>query len=579
MRDYAVELPFSLDHDLRIAGWNGVISPYPDMNVRQKAMQSQRSALLKKFSDPPSETADSNALTLFLSINEKCKHFNLDTSSCTNIEAIAIGEAKDFLDRLFHPYDQSEGNLRRLTLAEISSRLGVGNGANIGAFSTDFLSKIGTSKMSATDRRLHLLYVQAISCDPLWSSVESTRSKFRETDIVPGSRLSFVPKTVEISRTICTEPLLNMLFQKGIASVLEDLLKEACGISLSQQPDWNRSLAQLGSKTGKFGTIDLSSASDSMSTSLVTEMFPKHVLHMLEMFRSPCTILPDGTSVELHMISSMGNAFTFPLQTIFFTSLVYGVYKALGLVFLKPRKHSSGNFAVFGDDIICLRQAYDLLIRVLSICGFDVNVNKSFNTGLFRESCGHDYFHGRNVRGVYIKTLKTEGDRYSAINRLNRWSAVWNIPLPTVIHSLLRGQRFLPIPLDEMDDCGIKVPLCLHQKRRYNKYTGGVVYRFLYMFPNSFDVTDVTERPPKLRGWINNPDAVLLAAIAGTLRSGKAVVRSVERSRARLRTRSSSSWDWIPPVYAEMHRFCGDSWKAIFELNLTFYKVEQREAI
>jgi len=573
MRDYAVELPFSLDHDLRMAGWNGAISPYPDISIVQTAMQSLRASLLKKFSDRVKIDADQNALTLFLEINEKCKYFKLDTSSCTNIEAIALGEAKDFIYRMFHTEDQTEGNLRRLTLSEISGRLGVGNGANIGAFSTDFLSKIGTSNMSAADRRLYYLYVQAISCDPLWSSVESTRSKFREADLVLGSRLSFVPKTVEISRTICTEPLLNMLFQKGIASVLEDLLIETCSISLSRQPDWNRRLAQLGSVSGKFGTIDLSSASDSMSTSLVREFFPKHVLDMLVLTRSPYTILPDGTSVELHMISSMGNAFTFPLQTIFFTSLVHGAYKALRYPFLKPSRSSSGNFAVFGDDIICLRQAYGLVTRMLSICGFEVNMNKSFNTGLFRESCGHDYFHGRNVRGVYIKTLRTEGDRYSAINRLNRWSANWNIPLPATIHCLLRGQRLLPIPLDEMDDAGVKVPFCFPFKKRRNRYTGAVIYRFLYKSPTSYSVTDVTEKPPGLRGWVHNPDAVLLAALAGTLRRGKAVVRSSERSRALFRVRSSSSWDWIPPDSAAMLSYCGEGWKFLFELNLTFFKV------
>jgi hypothetical protein len=363
-----------------------------------------------------------------------------------------------------------------------------------------------------------------------------------------------------------------MLFQKGIASVLEDLLVKVCGIDLRKQPDKNRRLAQLGSKEGKFGTIDLSSASDSMSIGLVREFFPKHVFDMLEMTRCPCTVLPDGTNVELHMISSMGNAFTFPLQTIFFTSLVYGAYRALSLHFDRPYGHSLGSFAVFGDDIICRTEAYGLVTRLLSICGFSVNVDKSFNQGLFRESCGHDYFDGRNVRGVYIKTLRTLSDKYSAINRLNRWSAIWGIPLPTVIHSLLRGVRFLPVPLDEMDDCGIKVPESLIRKRRVNRKTGGVFYRYLYRQPNAFDVSDVETKPPKLRGWINNPSAVMLAALAGTLRDGKAVTRSSEHSRAVLRRRSSSRWDWIPSEYAEM-RTIGEGWKSFIELNLTFYQV------
>jgi hypothetical protein len=572
MRDYAGSLPFCLDHDLMMSGWNRAISPYPNMSPKQKAMQSLRASLLKKFSDMPSDNADANALSLFLKINEQCKSYKLDPSRCSTIEAIALGEAKDFLYRLFHQDDQTSGNYRRLTLAEISSRLSLGNGANIGSYSTDFLSKIGTSSMSASDPRLYKLYVQAISCDPLWSSVESTRSKFREADVVQGSRLSFVPKTTEISRTICTEPVLNMLFQKGIASVLTDLLSSICGIDLREQPDKNRRLAQLGSLDGRFGTIDLSSASDSMSIGLVREFFPKHVLNMLELARCRYTILPDGTKVELHMISSMGNAYTFPLQTIFFTSLVYGAYRALSVPFDRPFRHSLGNFAVFGDDIICVSEAYDLLTRLLSQCGFGVNVDKSFNTGLFRESCGHDYYHGYNVRGVYIKTLKTSSDCYSAINRLIRWSALWEVPLPTVIHSLLKGSRLLPVPFDEMDDCGIKVPLSLIEKRRVNRHTGGVVYRFLWREPRAYDVTDVESKPPKLRGWVNNPPAVLLAALAGTLRSGKAVIRSLEHSRARLRNRSSSRWDWIPSEYAEM-RTIGERWKSFVELNLTFYKV------
>jgi hypothetical protein len=571
MRDYAVELPFCLDHDLLAAGWNRAISPYPDMSPKQKAMQSLRASLLKKFRDKPSGDADAAALALFLSINEKCKGYKPGLRGNSDLEAIALGNAKEFLYRLFHP-DDKPPEFRRLTLAEISSRFGLGNGANIGSYSTDFLSKLGTSHMSASNHALHHLYVQAISPDPLWSSVESTRSEFRKTDIVQGSRLSFVPKTSKISRTICTEPVLNMLFQKGIASVLEEILLRSIGINLSIQPDKNRRLALLGSTEGKFGTIDLSSASDSMSIGLVKEFFPKHVFDILELTSSRYTTLPGGTNVELHMISSMGNAFTFPLQTMFFAALVFGAYRALSIDFERPFRQSLGNFAVFGDDIICVTKAYGLITRLLSICGFSVNEDKSFSEGPFRESCGHDYFRGHNVRGVYIQTLLTLSDRYSAINRLNRWSAYWGIPLPSVISTLLRGTRILPIPFDEMDDCGIKVPLCFIQKKRLNKKTGGVIYRFLYKEPTSYDVTDVMLKPPKLRGWVNNPPAVLLAALAGTLRRGRAVVRSSDHSQASFRIRSSSRWDWIPSEYAEM-RTVGERWKSFVELNLNFYKI------
>jgi hypothetical protein len=569
MRDYAAVLPIYLEADLARQGWDGAMSPYPGMSLKQFAMTSLRRALMKKFTDAPSSEADAAALTLFLSINEKCRGQFPDPSKMSTIHSIAIGEAKDFIYRLFFPDEQVSGNLRRLTLAEVTTRFGVGDGANLGSFSTDFLSKFGTSTMAATDSVLHILYKQAIRSLPLWSDVESIRSSFRSEAVVRGSRLSFVPKTTEISRTICTEPLLNMIFQKGIASVLEELLFEKCGISLSQQPDKNRQLARLGSMNERFGTIDLSSASDSMSLSLVQSMFPKHVFDMLKMCRCAFTTLPGGSEIELHMISSMGNAFTFPLQTILFSALVYGVYRSLGIHFERPFGRSLGNFAVFGDDIICVSEAYDLLTQVLSICGFSVNIDKSFNTGLFRESCGHDYYYGRNVRGIYLKSFLTSCDIYSAINRLNRWSAIWGIPLTLTIEYLVRSVRFLPIPMDEMDDCGIKVPLRMLKRKRYNRYTGGIQYRFVYRRPNSFLVTDVEARPPKIRGWINNPPAVLMAAVAGSLRAGNVTIRSNERNRASLRIRYSSSWDYISSDYAEMRRV-GDGWKSVFELNLTF---------
>jgi hypothetical protein len=572
MRDYASVLPICLDFDLYTSGWNGFCKPYPGMTPKQKAMQSLRSSLLKKFADKKLETADSNALALFLKVNEKCQSYSLDTSRMTEIHAIALGEAKDFLYRFFYYDDQSQGNLRPLSLSTISRQLGVGNGANIGAFSTDFLSKVGTSTMTATDPKLFMLYKQAISVDPLWSSVESTRSKFRANEIVRGSRLSFVPKTTEISRTICTEPLLNMLFQKGIAAILEQRLVEICGIDLSRQPDKNRRLAQLGSENGKFGTIDLSSASDSMSINLVRSMFPEHVFDLLMLCRSPVATLPGGVDVQLHMVSSMGNAFTFPLQTIFFSAIVYGVYRALGIPINRPFRHSLGNFAVFGDDIIVVSEAYGLVCDMLSLSGFSVNVDKSFNTGPFRESCGEDYYLGHNVRGVYIKTLRTSQDCYSAINRLNRWSAKWDVPLPGLISTLLKGNRLLPVPFDEQDDSGIKVPLSMLKQIRVNKYTGGVKYRYLYKLPVSYSVTDVELKPPKLRGWVNNPDAVFLAALAGSLRAGRVTIRSSERSAPRLRTRYSSRWDYIPSEHAVM-RAVGERWKSLVELNLTFFKV------
>lgn len=564
MRDYASMLPVLLDEDLLNSGWNGTINSYPGIPTRQFLFQSIRKSLLKKFEDAKTDDADSEALKLFLSVNERCKGWSLDTSGLTEADAIAIGEAKDFINRFFFAEGAQHDCI--VHTHAITDGFGLGNGANIGAFSTDFVSKIGTSVMSATDPSLLMLYWQAIDSDPSWSDVESIRLANKGTAIVRGSRLSFVPKSAKISRTICTEPLLNMLFQKGIESILIRRLRDFVGIDFTHQQEKNRLFARLGSQNGQFGTIDLSSASDSMSLGLVDEFFPRQVSSWLKLTRCERTILPDGSEVPLHMVSSMGNAFTFPLQTLFFISLVYGVYRVRGIPFSRPTARSLGNFAVYGDDIIVKHEAYDHVCKLLSLCGFSVNVDKSFNEGFFRESCGSDYYQGYNVRGVYIRTLKHVYDNYSAINRLNVWSAEHGVPLPKTIQYLLKGCRFLPVPLDEMDVSGVKIPLRSLNSRKVNKYTGGVFYRYVHLKPLEFDVTDVERRRPGLRGWVHNPHAVLVAALAGKLRTGKAAIRR-SKPLTCIRVRYSSRWDYIPPELRVSAAF-GERWKSLFEFNL-----------
>jgi hypothetical protein len=263
----------------------------------------------------------------------------------------------------------------------------------------------------------------------------------------------------------------------------------------------------------------------------------------------------------------MGNAFTFPLQTIFFLSLVYGAYKILGIKAEFPYGQSLGNLAVFGDDIIVVREAYDLVVRLLGLCGFSVNVDKSFNQGLFRESCGRDYYSGYNVRGVYLQTLRDMIDRYSAINRLNVWSATHSIPLHRTVSYLMKGCRYIPVPFDEMDTAGVKVPLRSLKGRVTHSQTGGTMYRYVEIVSPAYSVADVENEPPKLRDWFPNHDAVLLAALAGTLRACKVVPRVSSRPLTRVRRRYSSRWDYIPVDQRVSAEF-GERWKSFVELNL-----------
>lgn len=568
--------------DLFEAGWDGWDGEsYPGQTVRNITMASLHNSLIKKFhNEEQSDVRDNAALTLFLQCNERCLQFG-SVNPRSMKEELVIGEMKSIIYDFFNPVFRTEDNKTfreplLLNLGAIASHFGLGNGSNIGSRETDFYSKYVLSTMSSTNQSLPYLFRHAISNDPLWSGIEVSRSNGRGYDIVSGSRLSFVPKSRQISRTICTEPLLNMLFQKGIAGVLQRRLIEVFGIDLSQQPYKNARLARIGSETGHFGTIDLSSASDTIALSLVRELVPAESMSWLDLTRSPKTTLPGGQEIDLHMISSMGNGFTFPLQTLIFAALAVAAYRVLDVKVQYPFRQTLGNFAVFGDDIIVDSRVYNTVTDCLSTLGFSVNYSKSFNEGFFRESCGSDFYLGHNVRGVYIKTMLHAGDYYSAINRLNRWSANHGILLSGVISYLRKGCRFSGVPYDEADDAGIKVPESLLRTVKRNR-TGAIRYFARVNIPRTVRLPSVEadgtidreveeKLGRKLPGFSYLPDGLLFCFIAGWIRNGSIGLRTI-KPKAVLRERFCPGWDNRILACGESRMF-SERWKMFTEANL-----------
>lgn len=208
-----------------------------------------------------------------------------------------------------------------------------------------------------------------------------------EVELTP-SKLSFVPKNAKSFRSICTEPGLNTLVQLGIGKYMDRRLA-AFGIDIHDQTR-NQRLALEGSLTGALATLDLSSASDTISTELVYELLPLDWAALLDRVRSRHVILPGGKVISQEKFSSMGNGFTFPLETLIFWSLAAACCK------------SDAEASAYGDDLIVPTYAYDLLTEVLRAAGFLVNQTKSFHKGPFRESCGKDYFSGTDVRPAYM---------------------------------------------------------------------------------------------------------------------------------------------------------------------------------
>jgi len=514
-----------------------------DMSTASASALWLAQSFWKKFQDEVGPDADDACLKLFKESNERCAKFVLKPES--TFDEQVIGEVQSlWLDLV------GNGPESNLPLSDILDNGGVGPGANLGARSYNFYTKLFDGPLTGTSERLYRLYRYSIMANPTHLAAEKTREKRYGHLMVAGNRLSFVPKTSEISRSICTEPTLNMYLQKGLGFVLERWLKERFKIDLSRQPILNRRLARLGSVDGSYGTIDLSSASDSISLLMLRAILPAELLDWLELARSPTVTFPDGSVQELYMVSSMGNGFTFPLETLVFSTIVLACYRVLGIA---PKYERSGprNWAVFGDDIIVRKDAYEFVIRSLRLFGFTPNDHKSFNSGSFRESCGGDYFRGLDIRGVYCRSLKTSADVYSLINRLIRWSTKTGVLITQTVSYLKRQVEFLPIPFSDGDGEGIKTPyppIGLPRDRN-----GSVKYRALtkvskkIRMPISEDQRLFFRHRQSTREIGYNADGLMVAFVGGFIRNGSVGVQNTT-DRFKVRNRVAASWpSWKPP--------------------------------
>lgn len=222
-----------------------------------------------------------------------------------------------------------------------------------------------------------------INMTEFWSYV------FREVD---GSRITTVPKSVKTDRTIAIEPLLNVFLQLGVDRELRQRLHSRWGYDLNSQQK-NQDMARAASISDEFATVDLSAASDLISLKICEMLLPAGWYNLLLDLRSPVGEV-EGIVVPYEKTSSMGNGFTFALESLIFGAIVRCAIR---------RTRSKRESAVYGDDIVIPKTAYAYLHTLLNLSGFRINENKTFISGPFRESCGVDTFLGYNVRPIYLK--------------------------------------------------------------------------------------------------------------------------------------------------------------------------------
>jgi len=557
-----------------------------DVTVTSAAIRSQLKGMFWKYlsTDSTRPELDRVAVEKFMIVNQRLDSWQYSPNTSGDEELMGAFRA------LIWDFWNPQGFPLVTNFHDLLDHGSTGPGVSVGARGTDFFTKMFASCPTYTSEVLLQVYLNWADEHPTWSQAESNRRRlYGDCVAVQGSSLKFVPKDIRESRTIAVEPSLNMYFQLGLGNLLSKRVNTFFGIDFAIQPFWNREAACIGSVNGSLepaissvhsfnwgcglATIDLKSASDSLGLKMLEWALPEDFFRVLTRLRSPVASLPDGTSVELNMVSTMGNGFTFPLETMLFSCVVCAAIRSFGLIPIRPSSNGTfsapvGNpqeWGVFGDDLVVHPDIAPRVLRLLGLLGFEVNSSKSFIKGPFRESCGCDFYRGHDIRAFFVKrALDSRTSLYKAFNGFLEWSTRTSVLLPNTGRLLLselslyeQGRKPLLVPIGEGRDAGCRIPYsvmrefyCMDDKRiRFSSRFQSFIYERLVPHAKQLRIGDgfiAVPRGAKTRAY--NPSGLLLAFLRGDVRNGRISIRQSD-TRYRKRGCITPNWDYIPPVH------------------------------
>lgn len=312
--------------------------------------------------------------------NERLSSFSRGTGTMPVDRDVAdvISHARLYIRKIL-------GKLTRnkLSFAENNMRFGPGATTSISRRVSQGL-KYSKRQLDATPRVADFF----VHCLPAhWREYCAPDLALRQT-----SKLTTVPKNAKTDRCICIEPDVNVYVQLGIGALIRDRLLRY-GLDLSTQKN-NQDAARRAWSEG-LCTLDLRSASDTVSREVVWALLDPEWVELLLFARVDRTLY-EGEVIELEKWSSMGNGYTFELETLLFYGILLGACEVEG--------SGHGEVLAYGDDLIMPAAHRDLVTRTLNFLGFSVNTEKSFGEGLFYESCGADFFCGRDIRPIFLRS-------------------------------------------------------------------------------------------------------------------------------------------------------------------------------
>lgn len=225
----------------------------------------------------------------------------------------------------------------------------------------------------------------------------------------PSSRFKFVPKKVGTARGICIEfnemQYLQQALKRFFYKHLERHWLTAGVINFTFQK-FNQDLARQASIDGEHATLDMKDGSNRILRNIVSFLFSdlpnlSEALSVLSTRKITFDGVIAGKSfppLETNMFAPMGSGICFPIMSITHFAIIKAIQT---LVYNAPHDH----FLVYGDDIIVKSSYVQALFDIMPKYGMKFNVNKSFFTGKFRESCGLHVYAGVDVTPIYFKYM------------------------------------------------------------------------------------------------------------------------------------------------------------------------------
>lgn len=209
---------------------------------------------------------------------------------------------------------------------------------------------------------------------------------------IPCAEWQDVPKGIDKRRGISKEPTANQYYQSAFFSRCREWFVDHpnIGVRLEDQ-DLSRSMALQGSSDGKYSTVDLSSASDTVTWRLVLELFRDlpEISRYLRYTRTEFVKLPTRGVIRMNKFAPMGSIDCFPMECVVFAAAASYACWVSGI----PQ-----NFRVYGDDIVIDSRAYEAVLDILGRLNFVVNTDKSYGpTSIFLEACGIEAYKGFDV--------------------------------------------------------------------------------------------------------------------------------------------------------------------------------------